>query len=543
VTRGNSGSLQQELRLLLESKLPSYMIPPFLVAVERLPLTSNGKIDRKALPGLSRPTLAPSRPSADVIDMMLTHIWEDVLKRRPILGDDNFFDIGGHSLLGARLLARVEKAFNQRFGLIDFFEAPTIRQMAELLRKRQARIRSSQVIPVQSHGERAPLFVLGLMPLFRPLLLRMADDQPLFGVSAPDLGIKEIEPCFENISASYVETLREQRPQGPYVIAGWCRDGVVAYEMARQLSAAGDQVPLIVLFDTFNPRIQESENWARWTARLAFHLNNLAEIRVQKIPAYCAERLRSMLARAKQFIWRAAYKFRLFGDRRVDHITRDWTRLMTLALSAYQPQPYEGRVLLIRPRERPPGPQADCAYGWRKLARNLEVLDVPGNHTEMFREPNVGLMANYVESALREVNSLPPANEPQQEGIQPSTVTELKPARKDVWRTAASILAAILLFYLLPTGIEVGLAKRLPPVPVYFVVGDLLGCAAIAIFNWKRGLTLYLLLSAFEFLLFRTGLISFSVVRWLTDLGSTAVISMLIAERAVAPRTPSRNDN
>jgi amino acid adenylation domain-containing protein len=539
VKRGDSDSLQQDLRVLLEGKLPSYMIPPFLAAVEELPLTNNGKIDRKSLPGLSRPILPPSQPSVDMVELMLTHIWEDVLKRRPILTDDNFFDIGGHSLLGARLLARVEKAFNERLGLIDFFEAPTIRQMADLLRKRQARIRSSQVIPVQSNGERTPVFMLGLMPLFRPLLLRMADDQPLFGLSQPDPAIREIEPRAEKIAACYIETLRQGRAHGPYVIAGWCRDGVLAYEMAQQLSAAGEQVPLILLFDAFNPRLQELENWARWTARLQFHLNNLAEIRIQDIPAYCAGRLRTMMARAKGILWRTAYKFRLLADRRVDHLTRDWTRLMTLGVSAYQPQPYEGRILLIRPKERPPGPQADCAYGWKQLARNLEVVDVPGNHVEMFREPNVRLMANSVENALREINSLAPLPDelPQKEVHQP-VVTDPKPGRGGVWRRAAAILGAMLLFYLIPTGIEIGLAKHLPPVPVYLVVGDLLGCAAIAIFDWKRGLALYSLLTVCELILFRTGFVSFSGIQWLTDLAPTAVISLLIAARSAAPRTP-----
>ena len=526
---------ERELRDLLKSKLPAYMTPAAFIALDELPLTANGKVDRKALPSLSLPEREPAVSSGDMIETILTHIWEDVLRRRPIAVDDNFFDLGGHSLLGARLLARIERTFSERLALVHFFEAPTVGQMAELLRQRKARIRPSRVIPVHSDGTHAPIFVLGLSPLFRPLILRLSEDQPVFGLSLADPGPGQFSLRVEDIAARYIEALRECRPRGPYVIAGWCLDGVFAYEVAQQLSAAGEEVPLTVMFDTSNPT--QVSRWPFRVDRLEFHLAKLARISFTEIPAYCIERLRSLATTAKRLWWRTAYKWKVLTDRRIDHELRDLTRALTIAASRYVPRPYQGTVLLVRPKERPAGRRADCASGWHELVPNLQAVDTAGNHVDMFQEPNVEQMASKLEAALRDMHSPsgPSAPNPPAESLQVSPECDPEPAtplRVVIGRMLTAVLLSILLFYFFPTLIEIALARHIAPRMVYVLFGNLIGCAAIAIFHRRAGIALYLVLGLGGMALLDTGAVAPSILPWLTDAMPTAVISVMIAAKA-----------
>jgi thioesterase domain-containing protein len=361
-------------------------------------------VDRNALLAPKAGALAQRNKiiaPCDPVDTLLTQIWEDVLARRPIGMDENFFDLGGHSLLGARLLARVERAFGKKLTLVNFFEAPTIAQMVSLLESGGNSIAPSKVIPLQSSGSRPPIFLLGPQPLFRALTLRLPENQPIFAVSVLDTGTLPVPFQLQDIAAHYIKVIDEFRPTGPYTLMGWCNDGVIAYEMAQQLRGQPDRVPLVVMFESFNPANRhERASWPARKNRLKFHLSNITRLDTRRALEYCHERVRTIAENIRTQAWRALYNLHLRSDRRLNQGLTDSGQIRGLAVSEYRTQPYQGAVLLVRAQKRPSGAWADPASSWREFVPNLKVEDVPGNHKDMFVEPNVEVMAAALDAEL-----------------------------------------------------------------------------------------------------------------------------------------------
>jgi len=374
------------------------------VLLPELPMTPHGKVDRKALrlPAAARArTIEPRGPETSA-ELVMTQIWEDVLSRRPLSLDDDFFRLGGHSLLGASLLARVERAFQRRLPLASLFLAPTAGKMLELIRKRGGRLEPSSVIPLSGTGAGTPLVLLGLQPLFRSFLLHLPMEWPVFAIG--NVAADQIPVPFRlaDIAASQVAALNSWRPEGPLILGGWCLDGVLVYEIAQQLRAGGRPLPLVVMFDSYNPRTEGQSPWLVRGDRLLFHLRNLARLDSSRVLAYGRERWQTLSQDYRSRKWRAEYRQRLREGLGLDPQLRDPEQIMRVAALDYEPLPYPGAVLLLRPAERPPSQRADAARGWRKLAPRLQVVDVPGNHTSMFREPNVERMAEAVRTAIEQ---------------------------------------------------------------------------------------------------------------------------------------------
>ena len=181
IPRKGQAVTPKELREFLRRKLPEYMVPAHFVFLDAFPLTPNGKVDRRALPApdknLSRPEFIAPR---NACESMLAAIWSELLGVRPVSVTDNFFDLGGHSLLVARLLVRIEQLFAKQLSMATLFQAPTIRQLALVLENGDHS--ASQVIPVQPIGSLPPFFCIGAGPLFRPLALRLGTDRPFLSL-------------------------------------------------------------------------------------------------------------------------------------------------------------------------------------------------------------------------------------------------------------------------------------------------------------------------------------------------------------------------
>ncbi len=401
VATGGRQPDEAELRDHLKRKLPHYMLPSAIVTLTDLSLTVNGKIDRNALVAPAAGNSAPRNPStADgAVETVLTQIWEDILDRRPIGADENFFDLGGHSLLCTRLLARVERVFGEKLPLTSFFEAPTIARMASLLEPGPHSIAPSQVIPIRSSGSRPPLFILGPLPLFRALMLRLPEDQPVFVVSVPDNSTLPVPYRLEDLAAHYLEVIGKVHPAGPYAFFGWCKDGVLAYEMAQQVFAKGESVPLVVMIETFVPVSMRSEGrWAARKERLKYHFASISTMDALQRVEYIRQRGETIASDIRACTWRVLYKSHLRAGRRVNQVLRSAEQVVRLMVREYRPRRFEGSVLLIRAQKRPSGDGA--ALGWRGLVSDLEVVDVPGGHTDLFVEPNVEVMANAIGGRL-----------------------------------------------------------------------------------------------------------------------------------------------
>jgi len=206
----------------------------------------------------------------------------------------------------------------------------------------------------------------------------------------------------EEIVGYLVNAILNYQNEGPYYLGGWSDSGVLAYEIAQQLMDKGHDVPLLVLFDTPNPTFRQSvlkEDWLEARAgKIRFHAEELLRLKPQKVPAYVAEKMKELHRKIGRAAWRIQYRSRI---RLTRDPAEDPDKLVHLALNAYRPTPYIGRLVFFKAAERPPGDVWDYSRGWRELVTGeFAVYEVPGDHRSMFLEPNVETLANNMRNYL-----------------------------------------------------------------------------------------------------------------------------------------------
>lgn len=247
----------KNLRSSLKEQLPEYMVPSDFMLLDALPLTPNCKVDRRGLPAPD-PTKRTEEETYVAPTLMvhyqLIQIWEELLDVRPIGIQDNFFDLGGQSLLATRLINRIEQVFGKKIALATLFAGPTIEQLTHALQQREDTDPRPPLVTVQTGGSKQPFFFLHgdykQGPFYCiPLARNLGSDQPFYALQPYRLDDMLLPPTFEEMAASHIEWLRAVQPEGPYLLGGFCGGGLIAYELARQLQTQGDRVDLLVLID------------------------------------------------------------------------------------------------------------------------------------------------------------------------------------------------------------------------------------------------------------------------------------------------------
>jgi amino acid adenylation domain-containing protein len=364
-----------ELRNFLKQSLPAYMIPAVFVVLERFPLTPNGKVDRQALPLPSEmppDSQAGYAPPTGVIEQELARIWEELLPVRPIGAEDSFFDLGGHSLLAVQMVRRIEQECGERIPLTTVLAGPTIKHLAEALRKQRIGDDRSLLVKVQSGGAKRPLFFLhgdfsrgGFYCL--SLARRLGEDRPFYALAPHGLNGTSVPETVEEMAASYLDMIRAVQPEGPYVLGGYCNGGTVAFEIAQQLLRQGQRVELVVLVAVSGQRSFHK----RLAHRLTHGIGNLLGFGSE-------EKLRLFLGlRAGVRFIRRHYR-RALGITHSERADYHFTRLYTRTLSGYLLKSYPGRVALFWPSDL--GPCERALRKWQRTAPQAEIQAVPGNH-------------------------------------------------------------------------------------------------------------------------------------------------------------------
>ena len=380
------GAVKRELAQVL----PDFMLPARVAFLSALPLSPNGKVDRKALPvvtELARATDVVAPPLTET-ERALAAMWRRILNRGAIGRDDDFFALGGHSLLAVTLIGEVKSGFFVELPVTTILEHPTVSALATRIDAARRSTRAAPngkgvdaVLSFQRGGAAPELFCIGGLggnPLgIRRLAVELGAEQPVHGLYNPSLDARSVRSIEELASELYAETRRIQ-PRGPYYLSGFSAGGVIAFELARMLRAAGEAVPLLIMLDAYNPKLP------RWSARerMALFLTMCLEAG----PAYAWRRLRARL-RSKFKLAQLRYAGRAVGPR---HDFDGMVAAFVMALSRYEPQPYDADVLLIRAA---PGTASDVDYrthesnGWRELVRGkLEVVDLGCRHEDVLRE-------------------------------------------------------------------------------------------------------------------------------------------------------------
>jgi len=306
-------------------------------------------------------------------------------------------------MLVARLLLLIEQAFHKKLSLGEVFQAPTVRELAALLANGTRS--NGAIVPIQPSGSRTPLFWVRGGPLYLALSRRLGLDQPLLGLHLPTSDAAELPVPYklEDIAAALIERMREAQPTGPYNIAGLCVNGVIAYEMARQLHNDGQEVGLLALFDAQNPAYYrdfstEGRGMLMWK-KACYHLTNLHQSRLRQMPGFVRDRMTGIGRRLSVMRWRVNHALGLpVGDRHLD----DLDTIIHPASYDYQPQAFRGRVVFFQSTGWPKGHYWEFHAGWKHLVGAMDIYRIRGGHESMFYEDNVGLLAESLQLQLKQ---------------------------------------------------------------------------------------------------------------------------------------------
>ena len=388
------------LRQSLQETLPGYMIPSRFVLLETLPLTPNGKVDRAALrepppePTSARPALTPPRTP---LETALCGLWAEALGVPQVGVRDNFFEIGGHSLLAALLLHRIERLCGRKLPLATLFAHATVEDLARVLRQ-PASGAQSPLVRLHADGSRRPLFFLhgdfqgGFYCL--NMARHLGPDQPLCALPPHGMDGGTIPDTIEEMAADYGRVIRAAQPEGPYRLGGFCNGGLVAYEIARQLRAQGQEVEALLLLDMIGINTRFKRTLHRLTqdigriARISPDARRQAFIRTQE----CLMPLGLLLKRLRDLVMDAYYRAgdRFFPEQMARMacpvpLVEQETQMVTLpayyhVLGRYILRPYDGPLTLLWAQQEWDQRGEDLMLGWRDVAPQAQVVRVPGGH-------------------------------------------------------------------------------------------------------------------------------------------------------------------
>jgi len=408
---GSGAPSAGELRTHLRARLPEHLVPSAFVALDALPLTPHGKLDRRALPapGPAHGQAASVAPR-DALELRLAQLWEALLGVRPVGVRDDFFALGGHSLLALRLLASVERMAGRRLPLAALLSAPTVEQLARALRAEAAPPASGALVPVQPAGGARPLFFVhaagGGVAAYAALARHLGPGQPFYALQARGLeGEAPPRLRVEEMAADYLAQLRTVQPGGPYRLGGWSMGGLVAFEMARLLQARGEAVELLALVDPPAPGAEAAAapDEVALLAGFVMHLGLAPE----RIPLSREQAAALAPARRLERAWEAVRAADLVpDDLELARFEALWTvfRANAAAAAAYRPAPGASDLLLVLAEERA-APAAVQTERWKALTTGaVRSVVLPGTHFTLVREPHVAALAASLADRLASIS-------------------------------------------------------------------------------------------------------------------------------------------
>ncbi len=395
------------LREAVTARLPRHAVPEAFVLLDTLPLTPNGKVDAKRLPA-PEPAQQQGHQRRDLptsdLEQQLVTIWEDLLERAPIGIHDNFFDLGGHSLLAVRLFVQIQKLTGVMLPLAVLFEAPTVAQLAKVLRANESQGSWRTLVPIKTGSGKPPLFCLhpvgGNVLCYRDLANHLDAAQPLFGLQARGLdGDNAAFTTLEEMAAHYIKEIRTVEPHGPYFLAGLSNGGYIAYEMARQLRGQGEKIALLALLDSY-PLIGWNQPFLR---RLAGHLRIFWRLPAGQRLAYLRGKLG--LGGGSQPSPQTHADLPDEEASRIETAIRSVREANRRLVADYRQrvQPYPGKAVLFTAGERYKNYaefKREPSEGWRRLIGEVEVVPVPGDHEHILAEPHVRTLGPELQARI-----------------------------------------------------------------------------------------------------------------------------------------------
>ena len=305
--------------------------------------------------------------------------------------------MGGHSLLATKLLARVERMFGVKLPIASIFQCSTIEEFAPLVRNQVA-------FAKPAGASKPPLLWVGGGTFLRPIAKWLQPDRALISVSLdPEEWAALKEPyTLETIASILAKRILKDHPNGPYHLAGWCFEGLLAYETAQQLRLQGADVGRLVVVDAATPSSRNKfKGRGQAIARVQrefFHAGRLLRSNPSKWPAYLRERFQELSKRLARRKWHNSYREGMTANPSGED---ESNRVLYLALVDYVPKPYTGSLLFFQAAERPRGKFWDLAWEWRELTDDrCDCREIPGDHVTLLKAPNIDLLAEHLKTAL-----------------------------------------------------------------------------------------------------------------------------------------------
>jgi acyl transferase domain-containing protein/thioesterase domain-containing protein/acyl carrier protein len=363
-----------------------------------------------------------SLPDSDDIEMVLGQLWQRLLGLDQISATTDFFDSGGHSLLAVRLFTEVRKRFNIDFGLSTLFEARTVGALAQLIRQARetdttqppANVTPGLIAIRTRASSRKPLFLVhdvgGSVLRYEHLARHFPEDQSIYAIESRGLSGLPTDFSVETMARHYIGQIREQQPQGPYFVAGHSFGGLVAYEIARQLSAQNETLGLVGLIDTYQrPLVEEDATPGSSlprTDRLPIFKRLLKDTRAVILGhdriGYLMERHTFMRAWAIKTLYRSIHLVTCRVGMAMPAFLKDVKEANWMASDYFTPGPYNGTVVLFRCQHRLDTDPPDSSRTWQRLTNGGVVIEeVPGDHNSMLREPGVRILAEQILTYLQ----------------------------------------------------------------------------------------------------------------------------------------------
>ncbi|MCY7335813.1 MAG: amino acid adenylation domain-containing protein [Chamaesiphon sp.] len=387
-----------DLRSFLKTKLTDYMMPSAFEILDALPLTPNHKLDRNRLPEPSwaNSTIVPAR---DELELQLIQIWERVLGVQPIGISDNFFDLGGHSLIALQLFAQIERIWKKHILFSVLLESPTIAALADTLRQPES-TNWSPLVLLKSGRNISPLFCIhplgGNLFDYYNLVTKLDWDRPIYGLQAQGLD-REKPPVdrIEDMASNFIRSIQTIQPDGPYFLVGYSFGGVIAFEIARQLTERGQKVAWLGLLDIRSPTLKQVK--LPFLQGLSVHANRLQQLRLQQQIDYCID----VVFYRKKMEYRDELITKLSN---LDMLKPELLAILDCNLQArknYQPQVYLGQATLFWSNYQSQYIDLHPQLGWDELiVGGIETYHLPGDHISLMKEPHVQVLAQKLQSCL-----------------------------------------------------------------------------------------------------------------------------------------------
>ncbi len=409
------GQVPAGLNSYLKQNLPDYMLPSSYFMLKELPLTPNGKVDRKKLSSLAdgAATSTDVQKPRNPMEEVLVNIWAKLLDKENVGIYDNFFEIGGNSLM----IIKMENMLRHRglsLPVETLFQKPQIAQLAAFLDFRRASADkdekwTSLVELNKGSAGKLPLYFLHSTPGdilgYAHLVYRLGKEQPCYGLQS--LGLVDNEKShrtIEEMAAHYVSQIIAFQPQGPYMFIGWCFGGFVAFEMARQLRAKGEKVAMLGFIET------PSLHPPLWY--LPYYIDmfiNVLKLGPKKIIEYIKARSARVhqLENPEEII---AEGFDVQDDSEAKNLyisNRKYAYRANLeAAKNYKPHFYDGNVIQFVAEQREMWIARGADMGWKTLVKKVKVERVAGDHLGILREPNVSELAKKIKAEIDLVSGL-----------------------------------------------------------------------------------------------------------------------------------------